>query len=341
MNRTFLCSVCDPNSSDFLDIKRKYFRVETKTCEDIMLECVNLVAMNEGVIAPYLKALNDISRCDDFGSLSTTLSSYEAPANKVQEDFITNCKNTGDCTDLCENSIVLGGELSPVLEGDDTYVLGVYKNAMDFLNSQYDLKKIPKLLRKSLDEKKKVLEQPKNTFSNLEEVKSLGEIKKKRELWERYDEPFVGRESRILAADSKKGFLGNPETEKISLDSPVRNDFKSAYPGRYMILISEAEFNKRFKVEMGIPPGGRLIKGASRRAREKKNKDGRILKKYGYKLMTRKLQLQKPQQGRRMVAERILPQKSQKKSTKLQPEQMRKLEALEGARTALKSEARS
>jgi hypothetical protein len=169
MNRSFLCSICDPNSSDFLDIKRKYFRVETKTCTDVMLECVNLVSISQEIINPYLKALNDISRCDKHGSLKKGVTSFCAPQNQVHPDYLANCKNTGDCTDLCEQTLVLGGELSPTLEGDDGYVLGVYKNSIDFLHQQYDLKKIPKLLRKSLDEKKKVLEQPKNLSNNLEE----------------------------------------------------------------------------------------------------------------------------------------------------------------------------
>jgi hypothetical protein len=46
-------------------------------------------------------------------------------------------------------------------------------------------------------------------------------------------------------------------------------------------------------------------------------------------------------QGRRMVAERILSGNLQVKTAKGQQEQMRKLEALEGARTALRAEARS
>jgi hypothetical protein len=169
MNRSFLCSICDPKTSDFLDISRKYFRVETKTCSDVMLECINLVSMSQALINPYLKALNDISRCDLDGSLKKNLLPYNAPNNQLHPDHITNCKNTGDCTDLCEQSLLLGGELSPTLEGDDGYLLGVYKNSIDFLGGGYEMKKVGKLLRKSLDEKKKVLEQPKNLSNDVEE----------------------------------------------------------------------------------------------------------------------------------------------------------------------------
>jgi hypothetical protein len=117
-----------------------------------------------------------------------------------------------------------------------------------------------------------------------------------------------------------------------------------------MILISEAEFNKRFRVQVGIPPGGRLIKGQSRKMVKKKNQEGRILKKYvlffnkkryGYQLAARKLQVKANGQGRRMVAQRILAGNSQPKIIRGQQEQMRKFEALQGARTALRAEARS
>ena len=111
-------------------------------------------------------------------------------------------------------------------------------------------------------------------------IKTSGMIKKKRELWERYDEPVGGR-GRVLAAGrrGKKGFLGVEEIEESFIERKGKDQFKSSYPGRYMILISEAEFNKRFRVEVGIPPGGRLIKGQSRKMVKKKNQDGRILKK--------------------------------------------------------------
>jgi hypothetical protein len=46
-------------------------------------------------------------------------------------------------------------------------------------------------------------------------------------------------------------------------------------------------------------------------------------------------------QGRRMVSQRILAGDSQLKIVRGQQEQIRKLEALEGARTALRAEARS
>jgi hypothetical protein len=110
-------------------------------------------------------------------------------------------------------------------------------------------------------------------------IKSLGQIIKKRELWARYDEP-VGRRSRVLAVREKKGFMGNSEIEDKFTEGG--NEFRSQYPGRYMILISEAEFNKRFRVQVGIPPGGRLIKGQSRKMVKKKNQEGRILKKYNF-----------------------------------------------------------
>jgi hypothetical protein len=107
-------------------------------------------------------------------------------------------------------------------------------------------------------------------------IKSAGQIKKKRELWARYDEP-VGRRGRVLAAGGGKGFLEMAEIEDNF--SEPKDQFRSQYPGRYMILISEAEFNKRFRVQVGIPPGGRLIKGQSRKMVKKKNQAGRILKK--------------------------------------------------------------
>jgi hypothetical protein len=40
---------------------------------------------------------------------------------------------------------------------------------MDFLGGDYEIKKVGKLLRKAEEEKKKVLEQPKNLSNDLQE----------------------------------------------------------------------------------------------------------------------------------------------------------------------------
>jgi len=53
----------------------------------------------------------------------------------------------------------------------------------------------------------------------------------------------------------------------------------SKYPGRYLILISEAEFHKRFNVDNGIPAGGKLFKNLPRKIQKTKKQEGRILKR--------------------------------------------------------------
>ena len=90
---------------------------------------------------------------------------------------------------------------------------------------------------------------------------------------------LYNRNDEVNLADNKNRVLQQAVSYENDKKSQEYMRPLSQYPGRYLILISEAEFHKRFHVEVGIPPGGKLFKNLPRKIQKTKKQEGRILKK--------------------------------------------------------------
>lgn len=291
MQTSFMCSLCDPDASDFLEISKGFFGVSTKTCETVMFNCLGMVNMNTSVVIPYLSALDKVSRCNSEGRLMGNLVNYELNDKLVSYEFIETCNSSGECEDLCENTLKIGGNLNNVLEGDLQFVLGVYANTMNWINKRFEIKHVNKFLKKTQEEIQESIGQASNNKRELYEVNknNINYYKKFRydnklsvqnsmnrpdhkSLYNRNDEVSVNEnQNRVLQAIQTL----KEHQKKLEFMRPL-----TPYPGRYLILISEAEFNRRFRIQPGIPPGGRLIKAFPRKATTKKATGGRILNKF-------------------------------------------------------------
>jgi len=287
MQTSFLCSLCDPDASDFLEITKGFFGVSTRTCETVMSSCLGMVNMNTSIIIPYLSALNKVSRCNSEGKVQENLISYELNDKLISPEFIETCNTSGECEDLCENTLKIGGGLNNVLEGDLQFALGVYVNSMNWLEKRYEVKHVSKMLKQSQEEIRESIDKPANRRELYKVNKShLSYYKKfrydnKLNVQRSFDRPknLYNRNDEVSLADNKNRVLQQAVSFENDKKSQEYMRPLSKYPGRYLILISEAEFHKRFNVDNGIPAGGKLFKNLPRKIQKTKKQEGRILKR--------------------------------------------------------------
>lgn len=132
-----LCASCDPDSSQYFNIKEKKLILTEQTCKQFASECYNAIHWNNNYLFPYLAELNLFSRCSNDGNQLSTRHSYQLPTY-VEVNDIKNCGLSNNCTKLCEGSIMFD-YISPEAIGDPDYVRGLWWNFADMLN--IDIKK--------------------------------------------------------------------------------------------------------------------------------------------------------------------------------------------------------
>ena len=174
-----------------------------------------------------------------------------------------------------------------MLEGDLQFALGVYVNSMNWLEKRYEVKHVSKMLKQSQEEIRESIDKPANRRELYKVNKShLSYYKKfrydnKLNVQRSFDRPknLYNRNDEVSLADNKNRVLQQAVSFENDKKSQEYMRPLSKYPGRYLILISEAEFHKRFNVDNGIPAGGKLFKNLPRKIQKTKKQEGRILKR--------------------------------------------------------------
>lgn len=295
----FLCSLCDPEVDNFQNISTNKFVADFQTCDHFISDCMNMISVNIKFVFPYLLAIEKISQCDYNGNLlDEKRHHYTIKEDLIESKDIENCQEFQICEPVCQSSMKLGGELSIDVEGDDEFVIGVYKNSMIFLKEFSELDKVLELVDQKVIEQDSNPNAGKNPLTNDEKEQLEDQIESE------VNSVLKGRglnlKTRILNAlgygrrnlsalpmkasnrtifDNKT--IKDKSSKKMAKFTQKDEEIISPYPGRYMVLISEAEFNKRFHQEVGIPPGGQQVKANKygRSVFKKKTEDGRILRK--------------------------------------------------------------
>ena len=130
--KELICNSCNSAKQDLINYENGKMGISNNFCKKVESECMDTYKMNLNHVFPYLKALEQLSRCNHEGVKKFSAVQYPIEFEKIDqnENFIEK---------ICPEVVSLYNQ-SPLLEGDFDFVISLYFNAHDLTQNHPDLK---------------------------------------------------------------------------------------------------------------------------------------------------------------------------------------------------------
>jgi hypothetical protein len=136
LQQSFLCSSCDPNAMFNLDLESGLIKLDPKTCKFLHESCYETIATNIAHVYPFLDVVEPLVRCHRKNGALTSKHKYLLDTEQLIKAPIGDSKKFAP--GVCEKVISFGENLNLSSEGDPGYLLGIYMNALGFLDETVD-----------------------------------------------------------------------------------------------------------------------------------------------------------------------------------------------------------